>query len=95
MIVDEMHHEHPELVKDQYWDAVFPSQLPYTVETEAFREHQPKPSTANIEVPKRNMSMLNGMASSAKVDEMVGKSTLSINNFTFPNNDVEVRTLLI
>ena len=24
LIVDEMHHEHPPLVKDQYWDQVFP-----------------------------------------------------------------------
>ncbi|XP_036327632.1 bestrophin-4-like [Rhagoletis pomonella] len=28
-IVDEMHHEHPELVKDQYWDEVLPEGLPY------------------------------------------------------------------
>ncbi|XP_050335844.1 bestrophin-4 [Bactrocera neohumeralis] len=28
-IVDEMHHEHPELVKDQYWDEVLPGGLPY------------------------------------------------------------------
>lgn len=90
MIVDEMHHEHPELIKDQYWDEVFPSQLPYTVETEAFREHHPQPSTANIEIPKQS-SLLSGMPSSAKVDEMVGKSILSINNYKFPDHDAEVR----
>lgn len=33
LIVDEMHHEHPELIKDQYWDEVFPTELPYTVFT--------------------------------------------------------------
>lgn len=90
MIVDEMHHEHPELVKDQYWDAVFPAELPYTVETEAFREQHPQPSTANIEIPKHS-SLLSGMPSSAKVDEMVGKSILSINNYKFPEHDAEVR----
>ncbi|PNF37152.1 Bestrophin-2, partial [Cryptotermes secundus] len=52
LIVDEMHHEHPELIKDQYWDEVFPVQLPYTVETEQFREEHPQPSTANIDVSK-------------------------------------------
>lgn len=31
LIVDEMHHEHPELIKDQYWEEVFPTELPYTV----------------------------------------------------------------
>jgi len=31
LIVDEMHHDHPELIKDQYWDDVFPMELPHTV----------------------------------------------------------------
>lgn len=52
LIVDEMHHEHPELIRDQYWDEVFPSQLPYTLASEPFREQHPQPSTANIEVSK-------------------------------------------
>ncbi|XP_055692098.1 bestrophin-2-like [Lutzomyia longipalpis] len=52
MIVDFMHDEHPELVKDQYWDQVFPSELPYTEETKEFREQPPKSSTADIEVQK-------------------------------------------
>ncbi|XP_049777292.1 bestrophin-2-like isoform X2 [Schistocerca cancellata] len=52
LIVDEMHHEHPELIRDQYWDEVFPAQLPYTIASEPFREQHPQPSTANIEVPK-------------------------------------------
>lgn len=50
LIVDEMHHEHPELVRDQYWDEVFPSELPYTLASEPFREEHPLPSTANIAV---------------------------------------------
>lgn len=89
MIVDEMHHEHPELIKDQYWDQIFPAQLPYTIETEAFREHHPQPSTANIELPKH--SLTSGLASNAKMDDMVGKSILSINNYKFPEHDAEVR----
>lgn len=48
LIVDEMHHEHPELIRDQYWDTVLPDELPYTPDTEAMREPPPLPSTANI-----------------------------------------------
>lgn len=94
MIVDEMHHEHPELIKDQYWDTILPSDdLPYTEEN--LREQHPQPSTANIEVPKRTFtqSLFNTVSSSPKIDELVGKSALSINNYKFPEIDVEVRLI--
>ena len=68
LIVDEMHHEHPELIKDQYWDEVFPAELPYTVAAEQFREEHPQPSTANIEVPKSAAEYV--IPSSMKIDEM-------------------------
>ncbi|XP_017040128.1 bestrophin-2 isoform X4 [Drosophila ficusphila] len=68
LIVDEMHHEHPELLKDQYWDEVFPNELPYTIAAERFRENHPEPSTAKIEVPK-NAAMPSTM-SSVRIDEM-------------------------
>lgn len=70
LIVDEMHHDHPELLKDQYWDEVFPNELPYTIAAERFRENHPEPSTAKIEVPK-NAAMPSAM-SSVRIDEMVG-----------------------
>ncbi|XP_015523594.1 uncharacterized protein Best2 isoform X1 [Neodiprion pinetum] len=44
MIVDEMHEEHPELLKDQYWDDVVPKDLPYTVASEQYRREEPKGS---------------------------------------------------
>ncbi|XP_050442903.1 bestrophin-4 isoform X2 [Adelges cooleyi] len=44
MIVDEMHEEHPELLKDQYWDEVVPKDLPYTVASEHYRREEPKGS---------------------------------------------------
>jgi hypothetical protein len=68
LIVDEMHHEHPELIKDQYWDEVFPAELPYTVAAEQFREEHPQPSTANIEVPKSAAEYI--LPSSVKSDDM-------------------------
>lgn len=48
-----MHHDHPELVRDQYWDEVFPQELPYTAAAaaaESMRNTHPLPSTANIAV---------------------------------------------
>ncbi|XP_059060012.1 bestrophin-4 isoform X3 [Achroia grisella] len=75
MIVDEMHHEHPELIRDQYWDEVFPSELPYTIATENQREEHPEPSTARVAVPARQRSMVTVAPSSVKIDEMVPSNT--------------------
>ncbi|XP_063530473.1 uncharacterized protein LOC134741571 isoform X5 [Cydia strobilella] len=77
MIVDEMHHEHPELIKDQYWDEVFPSELPYTLATENVREEHPEPSTARVAVPPRQRSMVTIAPSAVKMDEMVPSHTVS------------------
>ncbi|XP_061395812.1 bestrophin-4-like [Musca vetustissima] len=52
LIVDEMHHEHPELVKDQYWDEVYPNELPY--ESESKREQHPQHSTAKYDVDEES-----------------------------------------
>lgn len=68
LIVDEMHHEHPELIRDQYWDEVFPVELPYTAASEAFREEHPEPSTANIQLSAAQQEIL---PSSVRIDEMV------------------------
>ncbi|XP_053687646.1 bestrophin-2-like [Sabethes cyaneus] len=50
MIVDEMHNEHPELLKDQYWDEVVPKELPYTVASEHYRREEPKGSAEHYVV---------------------------------------------
>ena len=50
MIVDEMHEEHPELLKDQYWDEVVPKDLPYTVGSEHYRREEPKGSADSYKV---------------------------------------------
>lgn len=77
MIVDEMHHEHPELIKDQYWDEVFPAELPYTIATENQREEHPEPSTARVAVPLRQRSMVLSAPSNVKIDEMAPSNTVS------------------
>ncbi|XP_071446211.1 uncharacterized protein Best2 [Hetaerina americana] len=50
MIVDEMHEEHPELLKDQYWEEVVPRDLPYTVASEHYRRTEPKGSAEKYKV---------------------------------------------
>lgn len=47
LIVDEMHHDHPELLKDQYWDSVLTTELPHTVASLATREEPPVASTVS------------------------------------------------
>lgn len=50
MIVDEMHNEHPELLKDQYWEVKVPDELPYTVGSEQYRRIEPKGSAENYKI---------------------------------------------
>ncbi|XP_043528624.1 bestrophin-4 isoform X2 [Frieseomelitta varia] len=67
LIVDEMHHEHPELIRDQYWDEIFPTELPYTAATQPFREEHPQPSTAGIQLSAAQQEL---QPSSVRIDEM-------------------------
>lgn len=49
--MDEVHEDHPALIKDQYWEEVFPTELPYT---EAAKQYYIEPflgSTQDVEVP--------------------------------------------
>ena len=50
LIVDEMHSEHPDLVRDQFWDDLYP-ELPYTLAAEETRTDPVIGGTANVEVP--------------------------------------------
>ncbi|XP_050529530.1 bestrophin-4 isoform X2 [Daktulosphaira vitifoliae] len=75
MIVDEMHEEHPELLKDQYWDEVVPKDLPYTVASEHYRRHEPKGSAEFYKVKESdalyaNMAPPNILRKSAAHDDM-------------------------
>ncbi|XP_037818017.1 bestrophin-4-like [Lucilia sericata] len=50
LIVDEMHNEHPELIKDQYWDEVFPAKMPYKTDgIIKIPEDPPLHSTAELD----------------------------------------------
>jgi len=46
-----MHQEHPEMVKDQYWDEIFPAELPYTEASRQYYSEPPQGSTRDVEVP--------------------------------------------
>ena len=48
LIVDEMHAEHPELVKDAFWDEGVPEELPYTLASEEFRAEPWQGSAAEV-----------------------------------------------
>uniref|UniRef100_A0A7G3AEN6 Bestrophin homolog n=1 Tax=Lutzomyia longipalpis TaxID=7200 RepID=A0A7G3AEN6_LUTLO len=68
MIVDEMHHEHPELMKDQYWDEVFPNELPGA---EEFHEQHPEASTSKLEIPEAEAHLTSKLPPKIIVDDMV------------------------
>lgn len=53
MVVDEMHEEHPELLRDQYWEQVVPAELPYNVAAGQFRRKEPQGSTASMKIKSR------------------------------------------
>lgn len=59
MIVDEMHEEHPELLKDQYWDEVVPKELPYTVASEHYRKEEPKGSADHYKIKTQDAMYAN------------------------------------
>ncbi|XP_070494088.1 bestrophin-4 isoform X2 [Chironomus tepperi] len=87
LIVDEMHHDHPELLKDQYWDSVLTTDLPYTIASMGNREEPPAPSTANIEIKKGGGDIVTA-PSMAKMEDMVGKNATTM-NYEFPDNDID------
>ena len=50
LIVDDMHAEHPELIRDQYWDSILPDELPYTGAGAAIRSEPYMGSTVHLAV---------------------------------------------
>ncbi|CAG7816099.1 unnamed protein product, partial [Allacma fusca] len=59
VIVDEMHQEHPNLLKDQYWDEVFPIELPYTEATAKYKHNEGFfGSTRNLEVKQSDATFV-------------------------------------
>ncbi|XP_026475443.1 bestrophin-3-like, partial [Ctenocephalides felis] len=70
MIVDEMHEEHPELLRDQYWEEVVPRDLPYTVASEHYRRHEPPGSADRYKVSNADSMYANLMPPVRKHDDV-------------------------
>ena len=51
-----MHAEHPELVKDAFWDEGVPEELPYTLAAEEFRAEPWQGSAAEVKWIRTNQS---------------------------------------
>ncbi|XP_065074065.1 bestrophin-2 [Ochlerotatus camptorhynchus] len=71
MIVDEMHDEHPELLKDQYWEEVVPKDLPYTVASEHYRREEPKGSAEHYVVKESEAVYANIVGGKRAVNDEV------------------------
>ncbi|XP_052751434.1 bestrophin homolog 17 isoform X3 [Galleria mellonella] len=69
MIVDEMHEEHPELLRDQYWEEVVPKDLPYTLASEHYRRHEPPCSADHYKVKAEDAVYANVQAPRKSHDE--------------------------
>ncbi|XP_046742225.1 bestrophin-2 isoform X3 [Diprion similis] len=77
LIVDEMHHEHPELIRDQYWDEVFPMELPYTAAAQPFREEHPESSTAGIQLSAAQQEL---QPSSVRIEDLAPEYNSKFHN---------------
>ena len=45
-----MHAEHPELIKDQFWEQGVPDELPYTLAAEETRTDEPWAASTKVEM---------------------------------------------
>lgn len=91
LIVDEMHAEHPELIRDQYWDDVLPDELPHTVASQPLGHHSPyMGSTAHIAIPAQQTEIFNGSATPQlhKLDE-VSEASTSLDDDDIPSDGGE------
>ncbi len=70
LIVDEMHNEHPELIRDQYWDDILPKELPHTIASQAFRTSPHLGSTAHLEMTAFETEIFTGSSMLHKLDEV-------------------------
>ncbi|XP_057367856.1 bestrophin-1-like [Daphnia carinata] len=68
LIVDEMHNEHPELLRDQYWDEM-PQELPHTIASQAFRTSPHMGSTAQLAMTAYEKDIFPSSSQLHKLDE--------------------------
>ena len=89
LIVDEMHAEHPELIKDQHWDDGVPDELPYTIAAEETRSGEPwLESTAGVATDPRHpeFAVLAEEENSDTEERADSKTLLDTNHFFSSNS---------
>lgn len=79
-----MHQEHPEMVKDQYWDEVFPAELPYTVASKLYQTGPPPGSADNVEVSLEQAEFI-------PLETVAEEAQEEVDNF----GDIEVNSLFL
>lgn len=70
-----MHEEHPELVRDQYWDDIVPTELPHTVASQQFRTSPYLGSTAHLDLTPLETEVYPGGSQLHRLDEESENST--------------------
>lgn len=73
-----MHQEHPEMLKDQYWDEIFPTELPYTAAAKQYQTGRPQHSAEVVEVPSHQAEFMPLVVLEEKVEESASDSTEEI-----------------
>ena len=53
-----MHQENLEILKDQYWDEVFPVELPYTEAAKQYHTGPPQHSAEEVKVPSHQAEFM-------------------------------------
>ncbi|KAH8307155.1 hypothetical protein KR044_006066 [Drosophila immigrans] len=89
LIVDEMHNDHPTLVKDQYWDEVFPNELPYADESQ--RHAPPEPSTAKLDLSKITSSHIPKLRTPTSTTEELDFTNFGAEDDASYDNELRIR----
>lgn len=58
LLVDKIHQEHPQLVKDIHWTETAPNSLPFTVASKEYMQEYPFPSTMNMKIKKSEQDLV-------------------------------------
>ena len=88
LIVDEMHAEHPELVRDQFWEDGIPDELPYTMAAEETRTGEPwKESTAEIAISPKLSEFLKELDDGEEEDICLRENSQMISNIGQRRNE--------
>lgn len=58
LLVDKIHNSFPDLKRDQHWDQVAPTQMPFTIASQKYMHEHPVESTCNVSVQKNDQDLI-------------------------------------